>query len=173
MANLGVLLQQRRRAERKAGNSAVTFSAQFSPLAVKAAIVEGNYDAALAGLKEAIKPTAPPCRGCERPPKPEPWAIRAWMEAAGAVGAMTQVLVTLNASLGVRDETELRDLVDTGRRVKMLTESADARGIFQFEGDAIELLKAIIQMQPERRGAIIAQLDSGAELVEAESGNGE
>lgn len=98
-------LSEHNRDTRKAQGMARVMVDRYAPFAIKQAIAEQNYDAALRELSSAIDTGAP-------------WAIRCWLECVGAVGSTQQVIINLNAQLGVRDESELRELVEAGRKVR-------------------------------------------------------
>ena len=134
--SLGVTTKRElERERRRTGNQAIFALEKFAPYMVKRAVVEKNYDAALEALAKSIK-------------LGEPWAIRCWLEAAGAVGAMQQVIVNMHTSLGVRDESELRELVDSGRKLQALQRDADA-SLESYWSDATQLIRLCMRTNPE------------------------
>jgi len=141
---------------RREGNRAVFALERYAPYVVKRAFVEGNYQAAMEKLSEAILGG-------------EPWALRCWLEAAGAVGAMQQVIVNMHTSLGVRDESELRELVDSGRKLQALQRDADA-SLESYWSDATQLIRLCMRTNPEwldRLRSIVNEF-STAEVVKDE-----
>ena len=151
------------------GGPTATF-ARYTPIEIKRAIVARDYDTALEGLSQAIKGDGKPyCHLCERGGNPQPWAIKVWMEAAGVTGATQNVVINLYSSLGVKDEVELGELIESGRRMKQLTE-----GSFDLdaaEESVVELARTIFSLAPERREGILARLGSSAEVIESENGH--
>ena len=165
MANLA----EHQRALRKVNTQARTTTARYAPHAVKVAFVDGNYDAALAGLKRAIEGSGVRCGHCNQYGAPEPWALRAWLEAAGAVGAMSQVVVNLHASMGVRNEDELRALVESGRRLERMNDGQISDE--EYFDAAYDLMRNLLRKRPEWREKLHA-LTSGAEVVGVNTNGG-
>lgn len=141
MANLGKLQRQ----VRSEGNKAVFALERYAPYVVKQAFVQGNYDVALAALAESIRLR-------------EPWALRAWLEAAGVVGAMSQVVVQVHQSLGVRDERELAELVESGRRMEQLKADAST-SLEEYANEAAEMLLQVFRERPELREGVMMKLN--------------
>jgi hypothetical protein len=139
----------------------VLHTVRHSPTSVKNAFLERNYDAAMEGLAEAIKPSRQ-CVHCGRTGKAEPWALRAYLEAAGAVGAMSTVVVQIAQRLGARDENELQSLVESGRKLEGL---GDMPILAQLEA-ALEVIKLCLGKEPEHAPLVAKVLASYAEVEE-------
>src|SRR3990172_587254 len=73
--------------------------------------------------------------------------------------------VVMFQQFGVRDENELKALVQSARQFERLSQEASPEDLLE---DTIVLLKAIFVSRPELRPQVIARLSSGAEEV----GNG-
>jgi hypothetical protein len=159
-------LKEHRKIMKSSGNQAGNAFMRYAPLEIKREFVDGNFDAALAGLKRAIEGDSIPCQRCGQTGAPEPWALRAWLEAAGVVGSMQQVIIQLTASLGVRDETEARALIESGREAKRLAADATS-SLADFESAGCDLLQSVLKHAPERRAAIAARLGLRGVLVES------
>lgn len=141
------------RAKTREENRAIHQFNHFAPMAIKEAFVQGNYEAALDGLASAIRDKAP-------------WALTAWLQAAGVVGSMQQVVVQINQMLGVADETEAKRLVESGRRLEQM--KADGVALEDLRDDAVEALRMVFQEHPEWRHAVLGRL--GSEAVEVNGG---
>ena len=61
--------------------------------------------------------------GCD---KPNVQAVRLYCELAGAVGPMQAFILNLSQNYGVANEGELKELVDSGRRMRQLQADATA-----------------------------------------------
>lgn len=157
MANLAKTL----RAMKSEQNQVVHALARYAPAEVKRAIVEQNYEAAMTGLAKAIKgDDQRPCPLCQRTGNPEPWAIRAWLEAAGAVGAPhIQIAIAnfMQERLGIHTESEAVALVEDGRRFQRIRENVADNWEHQLE-QGVELVKALLQLHPERRPSVVSEL---------------
>jgi len=149
---------------KKQGNQARSDLSRFAPFAVKQAIVERNYEAALAALERAIRGDDLHCPKCAAVvgQKPEPWAVRSWMEAAGAIGATQQIILNLTQRLGVADEHEAATLIEEGRQMRRLSEEGVADD--QAIEDATEVLAVLLRRHPDQRLKVMAKL--GGTLVE-------
>lgn len=157
-------LTQYRREMKSQGNKAKHAMDKYTPFAIKKAFVEDNYDTALAQLKSEIE-GGPPCKHCDRRGRPAPYAIRAWLEAAGAVGSMQQIVVHMNQSLGVSDEHELKELVESGKKLRDMADT-DNVNMADYMADAVECLKLVFVEHPEWRAGVLKDLSSGAEVVD-------
>jgi hypothetical protein len=155
-----------RREARKEGNRAQASVAKYAPIAVKRAFVEENYDTALAKLKAAVAGDGyPACPVCKRDGEAQPWALRAWLEAAGAIGTMQQVTINLHQSLGVGSDEELVRLVESGRQMERMSENVLAT-LDQLRDEGVEVLLTVIRARPEWRRGIVTRL--GGTIEEAE-----
>lgn len=146
---------------RSAQNQAVNALAKYAPAEVKRAIVEQNYEAAMSGLAKAIKgDDERPCPLCRRTGNPEPWAIRAWLEAAGAVGAPhIQIAIAnfMQDRLGIQDEKQAVELIESGKRFQQIRDDAGEHWEKHLD-NAVALAKAVLQQHPEKRASVVAEL---------------
>lgn len=149
-------LQQRNKEMRRQQNIAKSQIVRYAPSQVKIDFVGGNYEAALAGLKQAIDDR-------------QPWALTAWLQCAGAMPNATQFIVNLSQELGVSGEPELRSLVESGRKLERLTGEVDYAEAFE---ECLELLKLCIRQDPKRRLRVLALASSHAEVIENGNGGG-
>ena len=92
--------------------------------------------------------------GCE---EPNVQAVRLYCELAGAVGAQNTFILQLNQTLGIRDEAELRSLVESGRRLQTLTADATS-SLESFRDEALGVLLDCLSVRPEWRGDVLARL---------------
>ena len=80
-----------------------------------------------------------------------------------------QVIVNLVQAMGVKDETELHTLVESGRRMRELS-SSDV-DLERFRDECLDGLKLVLQREPTWRNGVLARLGSESEV--GESGNGD
>lgn len=98
-------LNGHRKALERAGNQAAWAMSRYAPVAVKQALVEKNYDAALEGWAQAIRDR-------------EPWALQGWAAAAGAIG------VPINVNLfGLASPEEVQHRVELTRNAEAMTDA--------------------------------------------------
>ena len=106
-------------------------------------------------------------------------ACNLYAAIAGMTGTTSRIIIELNQKLGVRNEDELRELVDMGRTARRNAQDATFT-IEQCYADAMELLMACVARRPElgqaaveRLGAArVAEVAAPAEEPDGVSGNG-
>lgn len=88
---------------------------RFAPDKLRDAVVGKNWSKFVERFAEAFDACTP-----EGDPdhRARGQAQALYAQISGMVGPQSQIIVQLNASLGVRDEAELRELVDAGRRYR-------------------------------------------------------
>lgn len=141
---------------RSSENKAMHQAAKFMPGDLKQLFIEGNHEAALAGLKESIEAG-------------DPWALMAWLKAAGVIELPTQqVVFNMLGQLGVATEVEAAELVAEGKRLRSLRE--DGVALETVRDEAVEALKLVLREHPEWRDSVHAEVCSGsvAEILPVE-----
>ena len=131
---------------RKAANAAL-WQVNRTPTEFREQFLAGNYDKAQAKLSEAID------RG-------EPWVLRAFLEAVGAVGTQhVQIAIStfLFEQLGASSADEARELIEAGRKMEALKSDAST-SLEQYRNDAVDVLKVLLGKRPEWRAEVIKEL---------------
>jgi len=157
MANL----TQTRRMLRREANVMADQMVRYTPKAIKLAVAERDYQAATDALSEALKPDGKrECYHCGRTGRAEPWAVQTWFRIVGAIDAPTVQIAIANfiqQELQARDPEEAVQLIESGKRFEQIKNDVEANWE-AHKGNAIELLKGILQLHPEQRASIIAEL---------------
>ena len=104
-------------------------------------------------------------------------ALRLYAQAMRWVGAETNIAIQFVQALGVRDEDELRSLVESGRKLERLKADA-ASSLEEYREAGLDLLRLVVRERPTWKEEILARLEavSVAEVIAptvAESENGE
>lgn len=97
-------------------------------------------------------------------------SLRLYAEAMRWVGGQINIAVALVESLGVRDEVELRALVESGKRLEQLRANA-ACSLDDYRDEAVELLLMVLSQRPEWRLQVLERL--GGRLLTDGKENGE
>ena len=84
-------------------------------------------------------------------------ALRLFGEAMRWTGAQINIANVFMERLSVRNESELVTLVESGRRMEQITADADSAWESHM-ANGIELIKAVLQLHPEKRASVIAEL---------------
>ena len=95
------------------------------------------------------------CEKCECH-RPNHQTVRLFFEMAGAVGAPTQVMIGILQRFGLREESELGALVESGRRLHELTQESGS--LETMRSDALAVLQHCIRVEPQSREAILGAL---------------
>ena len=83
--------------------------------------------------------------------------LRLYAEALKWVGAQTNLVAVFVQALGVRDESELKTLVESGRRLERLADPS-AVSLEHYRDEAVELLRMVLMEYPEWRGEVLVRL---------------
>jgi hypothetical protein len=133
--------------EHRSASNAALHRLRYTPWAIKEAIAERNYDAAMAGLAHCIN---------ER----EPWAIMAWLKVVDAISP--DIKIYLLERWGVANEAEARGLIESGRKLEGL---GDMSVLAQLEA-ALEVVKMCLGREPQHAKMVAKALESYAEVEE-------
>jgi hypothetical protein len=101
--------------------------------------------------------------------------LKLYAEIKGIIGTRSALVLQINATLGVRNEDELRELVAAGRRLKDRTDTTKTP--LEYGRDAIQLLALCARKEPGLLVEVEAMLHalrgaSSAEVIEG-STNGD
>ena len=88
-------------------------------------------------------------------------ACKTYGAFAGMLGSQSQIILNLNASLGVRDEAELRELVESGRALKR-SEQDVSKTVGDIADETIQLLADCIRRDPTIAARARAAIDAVA-----------
>lgn len=149
------------RAAKSADNRIVTNAMSRLPKGVKQRWVRKYRGDAETAFRMLLTGEANACAHCGGL-RPNVQAVRLYAEMADAVGPAISVNATFIDRLGVRDEGELRGLVESGRRLQSLEDSGIS--LEAQRDDAVEVLRLILRDRPEWLPGIVARLSSGASV---------
>jgi hypothetical protein len=96
-------------------------------------------------------------------------AIRMYGEAMKWVGAQHNIANIFIGQLGLKDETELTRLVNSGKKFEEL--QAEGVNLERYRDDSIQVLKDVLKLHPEWRVQVMKELSSVAAEV-GENGHG-
>lgn len=144
---MGYLSSVERKHERqiKSAVNGVVHDIRYMPFAIRQAVVQRNYDAAMDGLAKAIQAG-------------EPWAITTYFKIAETLGPDTMVI--FQQRLGVGSEQEALGLIESGR---MLEGMADMTIEAQLDA-ALQVVRMCVAKEPEHRKTVVKLLESYAEV---------
>jgi hypothetical protein len=132
--------------------------------ALKDAMFADLLPATIDALRDGLK-IREYCPHCHQSPGALRWAVRNVLEIGKLVGAETQVSIQLYAALGVRDDGELKSLVEGGRKLERLREGVD---ILAARERALEVLELALREDPAWRSEVLARV--GGQVQEAREG---
>lgn len=142
----GIVYEGRRPSLKRTANQAEHWIGR-QPVEFKRLFVEENQETALRWLKAYVD------SGTQ-------WALEAWLKAAGVVGE-THIQIALvqfmTEKFGTTDHDELLKLINAGREYEQIQADAD-QGWEAHLDNAIELAKAVLQLHPEARDRVKAEL---------------
>lgn len=144
-------------------------TSRYDPEPFRKQIVEGGGQVFAEGLVEALKPSVP-CGLCRRP-RYQVWAYRTFAKIAKLTNTEPQVLIAVLQQYGVKDENEMKMLVDQGRRVQMLQNDATA-SYGDFLEEALSLVELVVKREPQALQGVLARLGK-LESAKLESATGE
>lgn len=133
--------------EHRQGSNAAIHHVKYTPWAIKQAIAERNYPAAMEGLTACIEAR-------------EPWAIMAWLKVVDAISP--DIKIYLLERWGVANEAEARGLIEGGRRLEGMAEMSI---LAQLEA-ALEVVRMCVAKEPEHRKLVLKMMQSYAEVEE-------
>ena len=158
-------LRVRRNSEKRQRNRIAHRIAHLLPDAIKPYYLEKYQDKFENAVEKLLDGAPAHCAECgkscghyDRPPSHQ--IARAYLEMAGCLNVAPKIEI-LYASLGVRDETELRRRMELSKPGALTHE--------QYRDEAVELLKMLLQEHPEWRSKVMEKLGSVAVEV---NGNG-
>ena len=140
-ANMAMTLRANRRAQ-----NVVAHRVKTLPTAVKEAFVIGNWEMATQQLTKAIE-------------EGHPWALTAWLNAAGAFPNFAQGLERLLEAIGVKSEDEARRKIELGTKLERLQNDAST-DLNYCVTEATELLVLALRELPDRRAEVLARLEA-------------
>lgn len=158
----------------------VAHALRHAPAAVKKRWVEEfDQDAteAMRTLLQGASHVCPMCKydagpkyacSCERP---NVQAVRLYCELAEAVGPAQSIIVSLNATLGVKDQDELRNLVESGKRMAQLRDSLESDPAAFLE-EGLALVESVLRMQPDKTPEVMKRLKKLSAATVETNGNG-
>lgn len=96
--------------------------------------------------------------------------LRLYPEALKWVGAQVNLYAVLLERVGARSEDELKQLVESGRRLESMTQDAST-SLSEYKEEALALLLGVLKQKPEWRDGVVARLSSEA-VEESTNGDG-
>ena len=147
---------------------------QWLPDRLKSRIVGGNWRQLIANFKLGMSANLLTRQGHDSG-LPDLAERRAWSElvlrTAGMVGPQSTIMVALLGEIGVKDNDELRELVESGRRMRQLRDDASISHE-AMRDNALELLRDLIRLHPEWRDGVLEMLGAVSHATVLESENG-